>query len=505
MVATNPQQSTSRRTLWVVMGSLMLTLFLAALDQTVVATAMPTIVGELHGLESLSWVVTAFALTSGIATPLFGKLSDMYGRRTLYLAAIVLFLIGSALCGVAQSMGQLIAFRAFQGIGAGGLMVLTLTIVADVSTPRERARFQGLFGAVFGIASIAGPLVGGFLTQHISWRWIFYINLPLGALALAVAFTVLKLPKRTSPHHVDWLGAALIAGVLTCLTLFASWAGSTYAWTSPVIIGLGAGAVLLGLLFVLVERTAAEPILPLRLFRSRSFTIPVVTIVLLATALVGMATFLPMFLQLVRGAGAADSGLLLLPLMGGMIVASTLGGQIVTRLGRYKWIIVGGAVCSGIAGILFSTMDVTTGPVVSGAYMVLCGLGLGVMGQNLMLAVQTTAPVADRGAATSAVTFARNVGGAVGVSVLGGVFAAGLAPGQESLTPAAIQALPEATRHATQLAFADAITGVFAWTGPIMLVAAALLAFLPDVRLGSEAADVRPGRREPDAQPSHHA
>ncbi|MEV4798958.1 MDR family MFS transporter [Nonomuraea sp. NPDC049421] len=465
------------------MGSLIITLFLAALDQTVVATAMPTIVGELHGLESLSWLVTAFALTSGIATPLFGKLSDMYGRRTLYLAAIVLFVIGSALCGVAQSMGQLIAFRAFQGIGAGGLMVLTMTIAADLATPRERARFQGLFGGVFGLASIAGPLVGGYLTQHVSWRWIFYINLPLGAVALAVAFAVLKLPRRTSPHRVDWLGAALIAGLLTCLTLLASWGGTVHAWTSPVIIGLGAGAVLLALLFVLAERAAEEPILPLRLFRSASFTLPIVTVVLMATAMLGLATFLPMFLQLARGAGAADSGLLLLPLMGGMIVASTFGGQLVTRLGRYKWLIVGGAVCAGISGLLFATMDLGTGAVASGAYMVLCGLGLGVMGQNLLLAVQTTTPAADRGAATSAVTFARGVGGAVGVSVLGGVFAAGLAPGQAALTPAAVQALPEAVRHATQLAFADAITGVFAWTGPILLAAAVLLAWLPDVRL----------------------
>ncbi|WP_176903258.1 MDR family MFS transporter [Nonomuraea maritima] len=465
------------------MGSLLLAMFLAALDQTVVSTAMPTIVGELHGLESMSWLVTAFALASGIATPLFGKLSDMYGRRTLYLAAIVLFVAGSALCAVAQSMGQLIAFRAFQGVGAGGLMVLTMTIAADLATPRERARFQGLFGGVFGLASIAGPLVGGYLTEHISWRWIFFVNLPLGAVALAVAFTVLKLPRRTSPHRIDWLGAALLAGLLTCLTLFASWGGSVHPWSSPVVVGLGVGAVLLGVLFVLVERTAAEPILPLRLFRSASFTIPVVTVVLMATAMLGLATFLPMFLQLARGVGASESGLLLLPLVGGMIVASTLGGQIVTKLGRYKWLIVGGAVSAGVAGVLFATMGLHTSAFVSGTYMVLCGLGLGVMGQNLLLAVQTTTPETDRGTATSVVTFARGVGGAVGVAVLGGVFAGGLAPGQAALTPAAVQALPEAARQATQLAFADAITGVFAWTGPIMLVAAVLLAWLPDVRL----------------------
>ncbi|PRX62730.1 EmrB/QacA subfamily drug resistance transporter [Nonomuraea fuscirosea] len=483
MVATLSPEAPPRRSLWVSIGSLIMVMFLAALDQTVVATAMPTIAGELNGLQDLSWVVTAFALASGIVTPLYGKLSDMYGRKTLYLTAIVVFLAGSALCGLAQTMGQLIAFRAFQGLGAGGVMVLTMIIAADLATPRERAKFQGIFGAVFGIASIAGPVVGGYLTEHASWRWIFAINLPLGAIALAVAFTVLKLPRRTSPHRVDWLGAALIAGLLTCLTLLASWGGSAYAWTSPVILGLGAGAVLLTVLFVLVERRVAEPVLPLRLFRDRAFTIPVVAVVLLATAMLGTATFLPLFLQLASGASASDSGLLLLPMMAGMIAASTLGGQIVTRLGHYKWLMVGGAVSAAAAGFLFATMGLETSTFASSAYMVLAGAGIGVIGQNLLLAVQTTTPEADRGAATSAVTFARGVGGAVGVAVLGGVFSGRLGGGQAALTPEAIQALPEGVRHATQLVFSDAITGVFAWVGPIMLAVAVLLACLRNVRL----------------------
>ncbi|GAA1655061.1 hypothetical protein GCM10009733_060680 [Nonomuraea maheshkhaliensis] len=483
MVATILAEAPPRRSLRVSMGSLVLVLFLAAIDQTVVATAMPTIAGELDGLRDLSWVVTAFALASGVVTPLYGKLSDMYGRKHLYLTAIVVFLAGSALCGLAQTMGQLIAFRAFQGLGAGGVMVLTMIIAADLATPRERAKFQGLFGAVLGVASIAGPVIGGYLTEHASWRWIFYLNLPLGAIALAVAFTVLKLPRRRSPHRVDWLGAALIAGLLTCLTLLASWGGAAYAWTSPVIVGLGAGAVLLAALFFLVERRVAEPVLPLRLFRDRAFTIPVVAVVLMATAMLGAATFLPLFLQLATGASASDSGLLLLPMMAGMIAASTLGGQIVTRLGHYKWLMVGGAVSAAMAGFLFATMGLETSAFASGAYMVLAGAGLGVIGQNLLLAVQTTTPEADRGAATSAVTFARGVGGAVGVAVLGGVFSGRLGGGQGALTPETIQALPEGARHATQLAFSDAIAGVFAWIGPIMLVVAVLLACLRNVRL----------------------
>ncbi|MFI6177228.1 MDR family MFS transporter [Nonomuraea sp. NPDC051191] len=477
MVSTIAQEAGPRRGLLLSMGSLLLCLFLAAVDQTVVATATPTIVRELDGLESVSWLVTAFSLTSGIVSPLYGKLSDMYGRRRLYLSAIALFLLGSALCGLAQTMAQLIAFRAFQGIGAGGLMVLTLAISADIATPRERAKFQGLFGAVTGVAAVLGPVIGGYLTEHISWRWIFYINLPLGAVALAVAFAVLRLPRRTSPHRIDWPGAALISGVLTCLTLLASWGGTTYAWSSPVVLGLGAGAVVLTGLFVLVERTAKEPVLPLGLFRDRTFTIATVTIVLVATGMVGAATFLPLYLQLAAGASASNSGLLLLPLMAGLIASSAVAGRVVTRMGTYKWVVVTGAVLATVAAFLFSTMELGTGAVTSGLYMVVFGIGLGMVLQNLMLAVQVAAPAADRGAATSVVSFARNVGGAVGVAVLGGVFSGGL--GRAALDSGSVGAMPESVRPA----FAEAITGVFAWVSPIMLVGAVLLAFLPNVRL----------------------
>ncbi|MFI6923856.1 MDR family MFS transporter [Nonomuraea spiralis] len=479
MVSTIERDAGTRRVPWLSMGSLLLCLFLAAVDQTVVATATPTIVGELNGLESVSWLVTAFSLTSGIVSPLYGKLSDMYGRRRLYLSAIVLFLLGSALCGLAQTMGQLIAFRAFQGIGAGGLMVLTLAISADIATPRERAKFQGLFGAVIGVAAVVGPVIGGYLTEHISWRWIFYINLPLGAVALAVAFAVLRLPRRTSPHRIDWLGAALISGVLTCLTLFASWGGTTYAWSSPVVLGLGAGAVLLTVLFVLVERRAEEPVLPLGLFRDRTFTIATAAVVLMATGLVGAATFLPLFLQLAGGASAANSGLLLLPLMAGMIVASAVAGRLVTRLGTYKWVVVSGAGLAAVAGFLLSTMGLGTGAVTSGVYMVLFGAGLGMVLQNLMLAVQVSAPAADRGAATSVVSFARNVGGAVGVAVLGGVFSGRLGPGEAAVDPGSVGAMSESAR----LAFADAIGGVFLWIAPILLAGGVLLTCLRNVRL----------------------
>lgn len=481
MVSTIAQEAPPRRGLLLSMGSLLLCLFLAAVDQTVVATATPTIVAELNGLENVSWLVTAFSLASGIVAPLYGKLSDMYGRRRLYLSAIALFLAGSALCGLAQTMAQLIAFRAFQGIGAGGLMVLTLAISADIATPRERAKFQGLFGAVIGVAAVLGPVIGGYLTEHVSWRWIFYINLPLGAVALAVAFAVLRLPRRTSPHRIDWPGAALISGVLTCLTLFASWGGTTYAWTSPVVVGLGVGAVVLAGLFVLVERRAKEPVLPLGLFRDRTLTIATATIVLMATGMVGAATFLPLYLQLAAGASASNSGLLLLPLMAGMIAASAGAGRVVTRLGTYKWVVVTGAALATAAAFLFSTMGPATGAVTSGLYMVLFGVGLGMVLQNLMLAVQVSAPAADRGAATSVVSFARNVGGAVGVAVLGGVFSGRL--GQAALASGVAGAVPESVRPA----FAEAVTGVFGWITPVMLAGVVLLACLPNVRLHRDA------------------
>ncbi|NUR86844.1 MAG: MFS transporter, partial [Nonomuraea sp.] len=450
----------------------MLTMFLAALDQTVVATALPTIAGDLHGVDTLSWLVTAFALTSGIATPLFGKLSDMYGRRRLYLGAIVLFLLGSALCGLATSMGQLIAFRAFQGIGAGGLMVLTMTIMADVATPAQRARFQGLFGAVMGVASISGPLVGGLLTEHASWRWIFYINLPLGIVALAVAFAVLKLPRRTSPHRIDWLGFALISGVLAALTLVATWGGVTYAWSSPVILLLGAAALVLLGLFVLVERSAEEPIIPLRLFADRTLTLGAASVVLLATGMLGAATFLSTFLQLVTGVSVSSSGLLSVPMMAGMIVSSIVSGQVVARIGSYKWIVVSGVAITAVAAFLFSTMGVATSAVTCGLYMLIFGAGLGMVMQNLLVGIQSTAPAADRGAATSTVTFARGIGGAVGVSVLGAIFTSRLGAAAAAVGPGSLGQLPASAK----LAFADAVTGVFSVLTPVLLVGVVLLA-----------------------------
>ncbi|CAM5476018.1 EmrB/QacA subfamily drug resistance transporter OS=Streptomyces griseomycini OX=66895 GN=FHS37_000566 PE=4 SV=1 [Streptomyces griseomycini] len=317
-------------------GALLLGLLLAALDQTIVATALPTIVSELGGLEHLSWVVTAYLLASTAATPLWGKLGDQYGRKKLFQAAIVIFLVGSALCGAAQDMSQLIAFRALQGLGGGGLIVLSMAIVGDLVPPRERGRYQGLFGAVFGTTSVLGPLLGGLFTEHLSWRWVFYVNLPVGVVALAVIAAVLHIPRRATKHVIDYLGTLLIASVATSLVLVASLGGTTWSWGSPQIVGLAVLGVVLAVVFVAVERRAAEPVLPLKLFRVRTFTLSAVISFIVGFAMFGALTYLPTYLQVVQGVTPTMSGVHMLPMVAGMLLASTGSGQIVSRTGRWK-------------------------------------------------------------------------------------------------------------------------------------------------------------------------
>jgi EmrB/QacA subfamily drug resistance transporter len=481
-------------------GALLLGMLLAALDQTIVSTALPTIVSDLGGLEHLSWVVTAYLLASTAATPLWGKLGDQYGRKKLFQAAIVIFLIGSALCGMARNMPELIGFRALQGLGGGGLMVLSMAIVGDIVPPRERGRYQGLFGAVFGTTSVLGPLLGGLFTQHLSWRWVFYVNLPVGVVALAVIAAVLRIPRKAERHVIDYLGTLLIASVATCLVLLASLGGTTWPWGSPQTAGLAAlGAVLL-VAFVLVERRAAEPVLPLKLFRVRTFTLSAVISFIVGFAMFGAMTYLPTFLQIVQGVTPTMSGVHMLPMVAGMLLSSTASGQIVSRTGRWKVFPIAGTAVTTIGLLLLHRLTEHSGTAVMSGYFFVFGLGLGLVMQVLVLIVQNAVAYEDLGVATSGATFFRSIGASFGVAVFGTVFAnrlgdklaaalaghplpAGVTPGTLKADPRGIAALPPAVRPSVLHAFASSITDVFLYAAPVALTGFVLAWFLREDRL----------------------
>jgi EmrB/QacA subfamily drug resistance transporter len=485
MTAQTDSDRIARRRLMLAFGGLLVAMFVGALDQTIMASALPTVAGDLGGLDLLPWVVTAYVLAAAASTPVWGKVSDLYGRRNPLRAAILVFVVGSALSGIAQSIGELIAFRALQGIGAGGVMTLAMATVGDLVSPRERGRYQGYIQLTFLLASLAGPLLGGLFVDHLSWRWVFYVNLPVGALALTLLSAYLRVPAQRRPAKIDFLGAGLLAAAVSSALLVATWGGGRYAWTSPQIVGLAAGASLLLAGFILRERRASEPILPLRLFRDRVFVVVSAALFITTLSLFTAIVFLPIFLQLVTGASATQSGLLTLPLLASGAVSTTASGRIMTATGRYKIFPIIGLALMSLGLVLLSTLTATSTRVTAAAYMVIFGAGFGMVTQILVVAIQNAVEPREIGTATASANLFRALGGSVGVAVYGAIFtsglrhwlpltlhgrtASGINPRGIQTSPGRILSLAPAVQHEIARAVADSLHDVFLVAAPIAL------------------------------------
>ncbi|MGW2255594.1 MDR family MFS transporter [Kitasatospora sp. NPDC001660] len=496
----------------------MLAIFLGMLDSQVVATALPRIVGDLGGLGLFGWVTTAYIITSSVTTPIYGKLGDLFGRKTVFLVAIVVFLTGSLLSGAAQSMEQLIAFRVVQGLGAGGLFVSVLAIIGELFSPREGAKYYGMFGVVFAGAALAGPAVGGVLTDLLSWHWVFLVNLPVGLVVLGMLITFLHLPPKTRQAKIDYAGSLTLSGSIVALTLLASWGGVKYDWISPQILGLAAVAVLLGALFVAAEKRAAEPVIPLHLFRDSTFSVSVLVSAAAGVVFLGAVVFLALYVQVATGATPTMSGVVLLPMMGGLVTASMVSTKLITRSGHYKWYPVASMAVGIVAALLFSTMDTGTPRAVVISYMLLFGIAAGLNMQVLTMAAQNTAPRDDIGAVHATVSFARQLGSTLGISVFAAIFYSRLTDELATRVPAgalngvstdsltsheALGKLADSTRHAVEQAYGVSITRVFLATIPVLavgLVCALLMKDLPLRTWGGHGGDPEGGHDDSHGQ-----
>jgi len=491
----------TRRHILLVFAGLMVTMLLASLDQMIFITALPTIVGELDGVNHMLWVTTAYILASTITLPVYGKLGDLIGRKGLFITAIAIFMVGSVIGGLAHNMTWLIAGRAVQGLGGGGLLILAQAIIADVVPARQRGKYMGIMGGVFAISSVAGPLLGGWFTDSIGWRWAFWMNIPLGILAITSAAFFLRLPKNTNRNpSIDVAGISLLAVASTCLVLMTTWGGNTYDWNSPVIIGLILGAIVAGISFVVVERRAAEPIMPLHLFRQRNFNLTTVVGLIIGVAMFGALAYLPTYLQMVTGANATQAGLLIIPLMAALLITSIVSGQLVSKTGRYKWFPITGMVLVGISLFLLSTMTPTLAVWIICGYLAIMGLGLGMSMQILILIVQNTFPVTEVGTATASNNYFRQIGASLGSAIVGSLFVAKLTQllgerlpsggtsaegGNNSLTPAVVRDLPQALHDVIVGAYNDALTPVFLYMVPLVVVGLILLFFVVEKPLAT--------------------
>ncbi|GAA2755759.1 MDR family MFS transporter [Actinopolymorpha rutila] len=490
----------SHRQILITLGGLMAGMLLAALDQSIVGTALPRIVSDLGGLDKLSWVVTAYLLTSTASTPLWGKISDLYGRRLIFQAAIGTFLVGSVLAALAQNMPELVAFRAIQGLGGGGLMALAFATIGDIIPPRERGRYQGYFGAVFGISSVAGPLLGGWFTDGPGWRWIFWINLPIGIAALVVTTYALRMPTVRRNHQIDYLGAATIVASVSSILLYLSWRGQSYGWTEGGALGLLGAGIALAVVFVFVESRASEPILPLRLFRNSVFSISNVFGLIAGFVMFGAIIYLPLYLQVVHGLSPTASGLAMLPMVAGIFTSSIGSGRLISKTGRYKIYPILGALFMALAVWLLSRLSSGSSMWTIGVYQYVLGFGLGLTMQTIMTAVQNSVHFRDMGTATSATTFFRSMGGALGTAVFGAILTSRLGthlaevlpPTAAARIPAgavenvtAIQKLPPELKAPVIEAFVRTLHDVFLTGAPFALVAMAVAFFLKELPLAT--------------------
>jgi EmrB/QacA subfamily drug resistance transporter len=496
------KDAATKRHVLLIFAGLMVTMLLASLDQTIFSTALPTIVGQLHGVDEMLWVTTAYILASTIMLPVYGKLGDLIGRKGLFIGAIAIFIVGSIIGGMATDMTTLIIGRAVQGLGGGGLMLLSQAIIADVVPARERGRYMGIMGGVFALSSVAGPLLGGYFTDGPGWRWGLWMNVPLGILAIASAVFFLRLPKNTKGKPtIDFTGMGLLAIASTCLVLVTTWGGTTYDWDSATIILLIAGFVVSAVAFVMVERRAAEPIMPLHMFKERNFNLTTGAGLIIGIAMFGALAYLPTYLQMVTGVNATQAGLLLIPLMAALLVTSIVSGQLVSKTGRYKWLPITGTAITAVALFLLSTMTPTMPVWVICVYLAIMGLGLGTCMQLLVLIVQNTFPNSQVGTATASSNYFRQIGASIGSAIVGSLFVANLkdllatrmpnagsaAAGgsSNSFTPAIVDHLPSAVRDVIIGAYNDALTPVFLYMVPLMLVATVLLVFIKEKPLAT--------------------
>ena len=490
-----------KRHILLIFAGLMVTMLLASLDQMIFSTALPTIVGELDGVNHMLWVTTAYILASTITLPVYGKVGDLIGRKGLFIAAISIFIVGSVIGGLAHDMTWLIAGRAVQGLGGGGLLILAQAIIADVVPARERGKYMGIMGGVFAISSVAGPLLGGWFTDSIGWRWAFWMNVPLGLLAIASAVFFLRLPKNTNRNpSIDLAGMTLLAVASTCLVLMTTWGGNTYDWNSPVIIGLIIGALVAGALFVMVQRRAAEPVMPLHLFKERNFNLTTIVGLIIGVAMFGALAYLPTYLQMVTGANATQAGLLMIPLMAALLITSIASGQLVSRTGRYKALPMIGMVLVAASLFLLSTMTPDLAVWVICSYLALMGLGLGMSMQILILIVQNTFPVTEVGTATASNNYFRQIGASLGSAIVGSLFvakltqllsermpagAASASGGENSLTPAVVRDLPAGIKDVIVSSYNDALTPIFLYMVPLVIVGLILLVFVVEKPLAT--------------------